>query len=166
MTLGPQWAWKPNDKLKSLKECLDLLVTNAGYDGNFMLNVGPMPTGEIEPRQVERLREIGRWMRPYGETHLRHPRRTVSARVVGRLHVQGRPIFVHVLHDRSTGCWNLPPLPKKIVASRLLGGGEVEVKQTHDGVSIRIPPAARQELDTIVELRLDGSATAIRPLAE
>ena len=40
MTICQQWAWKPNDRMKSLNQCIDLLVTNAGYDGNFMLNVG------------------------------------------------------------------------------------------------------------------------------
>ena len=89
MTICQQWAWKPHDKLKSLKECIDLLVTNAGYDGNFMLNVGPMPSGEIEPRQVERLRQIGQWMKPYGREHLRHARRAVSAGPLGREHLQG-----------------------------------------------------------------------------
>ena len=55
ITLGDQWAWKPNDNLKSLKTCIHLLVQSAGGDGNFLLNIGPMPDGRIEPRQVERL---------------------------------------------------------------------------------------------------------------
>ncbi|MHC4336955.1 MAG: alpha-L-fucosidase, partial [Planctomycetota bacterium] len=40
-TLGQQWAWKTNDKLRSLKECIHMLVTCATGDGNFLLNVGP-----------------------------------------------------------------------------------------------------------------------------
>ncbi|HVN79022.1 MAG TPA: alpha-L-fucosidase, partial [Terriglobia bacterium] len=68
ITLCEQWAWKPNDKMKSLKECLQTLITCAGGDGNLLLNVGPMPTGEIEPRQVERLNEIGQWISQYGQS--------------------------------------------------------------------------------------------------
>ena len=40
------------------------------------------------------------------------------------------------------------------------------MKQTDAGITIAVPPAARQELDTVVELKLDGSAIDIRPLAE
>jgi len=59
ITICTQWSWKPNDKMKSLKECIQTLLRTAGGDGNLLFNVGPMPTGEIEPRQVERLKEMG-----------------------------------------------------------------------------------------------------------
>ena len=35
MTLNSQWAWKPNDKIKSLKQCIDVLVTCAVRNGNL-----------------------------------------------------------------------------------------------------------------------------------
>jgi len=68
MTLGDQWAYKPNDQVKSLEQCVQTLVRCAGGDGNLLLNVGPMPTGEIEPRQVEVLRGIGKWLEQNGES--------------------------------------------------------------------------------------------------
>ncbi len=77
MTLGTQWSWKPDDKIKSVKECVRMLVACAGGDGNLLLNVGPMPTGEIEPRQVEVLNGIGRWLRNNGESIYGTARRTV-----------------------------------------------------------------------------------------
>ena len=161
MTICQQWAWKPHDKLKSLKECIDLLVTNAGYDGNFMLNVGPMPDGQIEPRQVEQLRGIGRWMKQYGESiygtrggPFRPARWGVST-------CKGDAIFVHVLRWPDDGPIVLPPLGKKIVVSQLLGGGQVDVKQSDAGLSIAVPPADRQHLDTVIELKLEGSAMDI-----
>ena len=40
----------------------------AGGDGNLLFNVGPMPDGRIEPRQVERLKEMGAWLSKYGES--------------------------------------------------------------------------------------------------
>ena len=53
--------------MKTLDECVRTLVTCAGGDGNLLLNVGPMPTGEIEARQADRLREIGAWLKVHGE---------------------------------------------------------------------------------------------------
>lgn len=63
-----QWAWKPDDDLKTKKECIQTLVRTAGGGGNLLLNVGPMPDGRIEPRQVERLQEIGAWLKENGES--------------------------------------------------------------------------------------------------
>ena len=68
MTLGTQWSWKPDDRVKSLSECVGILVHCAGGDGNLLLNVGPMPDGRIEPRQAERLREMGLWLGAHGES--------------------------------------------------------------------------------------------------
>ena len=48
---------KPNDDMKSLKQCLQTLVTCAGGNGNLLFNVGPTADGVIEARQVERLQE-------------------------------------------------------------------------------------------------------------
>jgi len=161
MTICHQWAWKPNDQLKSLKECVDLLVTNAGYDGNFMLNVGPMPDGRIEPRQVERLREIGRWMKQYGDSVYGTRGGPFQPAKWGVSTCKDDKIFVHVLRWPGDGPITLPSVARKIVGSRLLTSGEVEVKPTEPGIVLTIPQASRQALDTIIELRLDGSALDI-----
>jgi len=58
----------------------------------------------------------------------------------------------------------LPALPKKVVVSRLLTGGQVKVEQTADALLITVSADDRQEIDTIVELQLDGPAMDISPL--
>ena len=35
--------------------------------GNLLLNIGPIPTGEIEGRQVELPNQVGGWLQTYGE---------------------------------------------------------------------------------------------------
>ena len=68
MTLGTQWSWKPDDKIKSEDEVIRILAGCAGGDGNLLLNVGPMPDGRIEPRQVDVLRGVGAWLGRCGES--------------------------------------------------------------------------------------------------
>ena len=58
MTICQQWAWKPDDKLKSTAQCIRTLIRTAGGDGNLLFNVGPMPDGQIESRQVDRLKDM------------------------------------------------------------------------------------------------------------
>ena len=139
---------------------------NAGCDGNFLLNVGPMPSGEIEPCQAQRLREIGRWMGQYGETIYGTRGGPFRPAWWGVSTCKGDRVFIHILHFPYDGRLSLPALPRKIVASRVLGGGKAAVEQTDEGIALSVPAAARQELDTIVELTLDGSAAAIEPAGE
>ena len=49
-TINRAWGYNENDKeYKSSTDLIHYLVRAAGYDSNFLLNVGPMPTGKIQP---------------------------------------------------------------------------------------------------------------------
>ncbi|MEP2057433.1 MAG: alpha-L-fucosidase [Maribacter litoralis] len=63
MTMGTQWQYKPtNETYKSGTELIEKLVEIRAKGGNFLMNIGPKPNGEIPIEQEERLREIGLWM--------------------------------------------------------------------------------------------------------
>ncbi len=164
MTICQQWAWKPNDRMKSLKECLQTLVRVVGGDGNLLFNVGPMPDGRIEPRQVERLREMGQWLGKYGQSiyGTRGGPFKTTARLASTY--SGNTVYVHIL-DWSGDTITLPGLPRKVTDSSLLTGGSVSVRQAQDAIEIAVPPQSRQEIDTIVKLTLDGPAAEIEPVA-
>jgi alpha-L-fucosidase len=164
MTICQQWAWKPGDQMKSLQECLQTLITCAGGDGNLLFNVGPMPSGEIEPRQVARLKEMGAWLSRYGESiygtrggPFLPGKGLVSTR-------RGQRIYVHVLRWQEEPLC-LPGIPKKIVQATVLTGGSATLKQDAQGITISVPAAHRQQIDTIVCLELDGPAEEIAPIA-
>ena len=162
ITICRQWAWKPDDAIKSLEECLHTLITCAGGDGNLLFNVGPMPTGEIEPRQVNRLREMGDWLGKYGESIYSTRGGPFVPGEWGASTYRGNVIYVHIL-DPARETVILPPVSKKIVSSRALTGEAVDVKQTAKGIEIRIASSSRSGIDTIVALQLDGPASDIKP---
>ena len=64
-------------------------------------------------------------------------------------------IYLHLL-DPKLDTLKLPPLKQKIVAGRTLTGGVPTVKQTAEAIEVSVPKADRQEIDTIVVLKLDG----------
>jgi len=164
MTICRQWAWKPDDKMKTLAECLHVLIRTAGGDGNLLFNVGPMPSGEIEPRQVERLKEMGAWLAKYGQSIYATrggPYKPAKHVVATR---QGKTVFLHILAWPEETL-TLPPLPAKILQGRAITGGAVQVSQTDAKVRIAVPARDRQEIDTIVALDLDRPAIEIAPIA-
>jgi alpha-L-fucosidase len=68
MTMGDQWSFKPNDKYKSTHRLIQLLVDIVGKGGNFLLNVGPQPDGQLPAEAVARLEQIGDWLKVNGES--------------------------------------------------------------------------------------------------
>ena len=183
ITICQQWAWKPDDKMKSLRECLETLVRCAGGDGNLLFNVGPMPDGRIEPRQVTRLEEMGDWLKQHGETIYGTrggPWKPTKSLASTR---KGNTIYVHLL-NYSGMTVTLPNIPRKIIAGSVLTGGTAQVDQSGNNISIRVvappagPPANGAELllsaglgrpkppqiDSILKLELDGSAMDLEPL--
>jgi len=157
MTICQQWAWKPNDEMKSLKECLHVLINTVGGDGNLLFNVGPMPDGRIEPRQVKRLREMGQWLAKYGESIYGTRGGPFPRAEWGAATHRGKTVYLHIL-DPKLDSLKLPPIKQKIVDSSVMTGGTVTVHQSADGIEVSVPKADRQEIDTIVELKLDDQA--------
>jgi len=162
MTICRQWAWKPNDQMKSLEQCIQTLIKVVGGDGNLLFNVGPMPNGLIEPRQVTRLKEMGNWLDKYGRSIYATRGGPFKPGNWGASTHKGNTIYVHVLN------WNedtltLPPIPKNIIASSVMTGGAATVRQTRQAIEISVPKAYRRELDTIIVLELDGPANEISP---
>jgi alpha-L-fucosidase len=164
MTIGNQWAWKPNDDIKTLAQCLQTLVRAAGGDGNLLFNVGPMPDGRIEPRQADRLRQMGAWLAKYGQSIYGTRGGPFKPAAYGVSTRKGHTVYLHLL-NWTGGAVKLPALPAKILRSTALTGGNVTVRQTGDGTEISLPPGDRQEIDTVVALELDRPAMEIAPLS-
>ena len=149
------WGWEPDDAMKSLRTCIQLLVKVAVNDGNLLLNVGPTAPGSIERRQVARLRDIGTWLSQYGGSVYGTRGGPVPSGPWGGCTHRDNRIYVHVI-DWPEDFVQLPPLARRILSSRSLTAREATVQQTPEGVRISVPPADRQAPDSIVVLELDG----------
>jgi len=164
MTLCRQWAWKPNDDMKSLQECIQTLVLCAGGDGNLLFNVGPMPDGRIEPRQVQRLQEMGAWLKRYGQSIYGTrggPWKPTRALASTR---DGNSIFVHLLRPQGPTV-TLPDIPSRILRAQLLTGGSAKVTQQDGQLAITLSPApGPSDIDSIVRLELEGPALDLKPI--
>ncbi|MEI8372547.1 MAG: alpha-L-fucosidase [Planctomycetota bacterium] len=180
ITLGSQWTWKPDDELKPHTDAIQMLVTCATGDGNLALNTNPMPNGRIEPRQVEQFQKIGQWLQKYGEsiygtrggpfvapdmgkrsfnldlTRFAMP----GGRWWGGSTRKGNTVYLHILRWPSDTII-LPAIPRKILKTSVLTGGEATVKQTENGIEVSVPATQRKTIDTIVKLELDGPAAGL-----
>jgi alpha-L-fucosidase len=155
MTLGTQWSWKPRDTIKTFEQCLRILVGCVTGDGNLLLNVGPMPTGEIEPRQVDVLRQIGAWLRTYGESVYGTRGGPFRNGAWGGATRKGNSVYLHILKWDGDHL-RLPPLKDRIVSARALTGGTVQFAQTGTETTVRMPIREQDTLNTVVKLETEA----------
>ncbi|MFV8346992.1 alpha-L-fucosidase [Flavobacterium sp. ZB4P13] len=67
MTMGNSWSYVPNDVYKPANEIIEKLVDVVSKGGNYLLNIGPGPDGELDPVAYQRLKEVGNWIKTNGE---------------------------------------------------------------------------------------------------
>lgn len=153
MTIGNQWSWKPDDRIKSFKVCIQTLVQTVGGDGNLLFNVGPSSDGRIEPDQVATLREMGAWLRQNGSS-------IYGTRggpfLPGRWGCSTRKdnlIYIHAFKWKND-LLKLPPLEAAIQSAALLNGPDIQFIQNEKGVKLRVPIELQDDIDTIIRLNI------------
>jgi alpha-L-fucosidase len=151
-TINRAWGYNSTDtRYKSVKELVHYLVRAAGYGANFLLNVGPMPTGRIQPEFVERIKAIGEWTKKNGESIYGTRGGPVTPRPWGVTTQTKDKIFVHVL-DWSDELLALPDMGAVRNARVLDSGQTVVLNRMSGGVVLRLPQSNRDPIDTIIVL--------------
>jgi alpha-L-fucosidase len=150
-TINIAWGYNSSDKkYKSATQLIQFLVKAAGNNANFLLNIGPMPTGKIQPEFIERLHAMGQWLEKNGESIYGTRGGPVAPRPWGVTTQKSGKIYVHVF-DWTDELLALPKLAK-VRSAKLLGSGKtVEVRQMDGGTVLRLPEG-RDPVDTVIVL--------------
>lgn len=152
-TMNDSWGFNIGDHhYKSVPQLEELLVRAAGDNANLLLNIGPMPNGEIQEEFQTRLHAIGEWLSRYGDSIYGTRGGPLPAADWGVTTHKANKIYVHVLH------WNAPllavgPISQRITkAHMLVGSSPVEFTQSEHGVVLTIPEAKPDKPDRVVVL--------------
>ena len=152
-TVNGAWGYNASDKkFKSVPDLIHYLVRAAGSNANFLLNIGPMPSGRVQPEFVERLHAIGEWMQKNGDTIYGTRGGPIAPRSWGVSTQKGRDVFVHVL-DWKDEYLALPELPGVTGAHLFGSNAPLELKPLNGGLLLRLPKEGRDPIDTIVVLQ-------------
>jgi alpha-L-fucosidase len=110
-----------------------------------------MPDGRIEPRQVDRLRAMGEWLRQYGESIYGTRGGPFPPAPWGVTTQTDNHIYLHIL-EWPTDIIVLPPLAQTVLEHQTLTGGDAVVEQQGSQLTITVPSADHHPIDTIVRL--------------
>jgi alpha-L-fucosidase len=98
MTMNDTWGYKIHDvNWKSTDTLLRTLADVVSKGGNFLLNVGPTAQGLIPPESVERLAEMGQWMKINSEAIYGTTASPFIALPWGRCTTKGNDLYLIVL---------------------------------------------------------------------
>jgi len=165
MTFTGFWSWHGfTTTVIPYEECLERLVRCACGNGNLLMNVGPMATGQIDPREADRLQRVGKWLEKNGESIYGTRGGPFKPGEWGGSTRKGSTVYLHILKWKGDSV-TLPALPNKVTTSALLTGGAVKVEQTAGALRITVAPGDRGAVDTVVKLELNGPAMGIAPIS-
>ena len=152
-TMAHRWGFSLQDKsYKSSYDLIQYLVKAAGYNSNFLLNVGPMPNGKIQQEFIDTLKIVGQWTERYGETIYGTRGGPIPPQTWGVTTKKGDKIFVHVLN--WTGNYLLLPSLKQKFTSIYSFDAKtpLEYLQTEYGTLVELPPKKASDPDVILEI--------------
>ena len=154
-TMNGMWGYKIDDQnYKSAKELIQYLVGAAVKDGNLLLNVGPQPDGELPAVAVQRLAEMGEWMKVYGETIYGTRGGCVAPHPWGGTTQKGDKLYVHILNLQDKALF-LPLADRKVKkASYFVGGKPVKFQKNREGYTLLLDEVPT-DIDTVIEMELD-----------
>ncbi|WP_312029618.1 alpha-L-fucosidase [Paenibacillus sedimenti] len=152
-TIAYHWSYDLEERVMPLEKIVKILIDCFVRGGNVLLNVAPDPNGEIPANQVERLRQIGAFMKKNGEA--------IYGTQAGPLepvdHIygmtcKGNYLYLHVQDMPTFENMVLPALPQKIVHCQMLDGSAVPFEQNDQGISIKVPKGKWEPFDTVIKL--------------
>ena len=149
--IADSWGYIPGRPVLSLRELVHNLISIVVRDGNYLLNVGPTGDGDMEPEQVERLRQLGDWLQKYGDTVYKTRGGPVIPGSWGGTTYRKNRVYVHIIEwQQDTVKFTIPD--NELVSWRSLNARDAELTEDGGNIEIRVPIASRDMLDTIIEL--------------
>ncbi|RHO74883.1 alpha-L-fucosidase [Parabacteroides sp. AF48-14] len=153
-TMNGMWGYKITDQdYKSTKTLIHYLVKAAGMNANLLMNIGPQPNGELPAISVERLKEMGEWMKIYSETIYGTRGGIVPPHDWGVTTQKGNKLYAHILNLQDKGLF-LPITDQKIKKA-VMFTDKTPVKFTQDkqGVVLKLAEVPT-DIDYVIELDL------------
>ena len=141
MTMNNTWGYSITDKnYKSGDELIRRLVTAAGLNANFLLNIGPRPDGTLPDQAVEILKHIGAFMKANGSTIYGTRGGCVPQQSWGVTTQKAGTLYIHILNKVEDGQILLPLSEQKLTKVTTFGNEtKLKFKREKEGYRIFLP---------------------------
>ena len=165
MTMNGTWGYRASDqKWKPTETLVHNLVDIASKGGNFLLNVGPTSEGLIPEPSVERLKEVGAWMKVNGVSIYGSTKSPLAAQPVwGRVTQKGDNLYLHVFDWPADGKLVVPGLEMEKLKAVFLADPQTEVPSaggmyssvdlSRSVTTLQLPAKPLDPIDTVIVIK-------------
>jgi alpha-L-fucosidase len=160
MTMNGTWGFKEKDNnWKSTQVLIRNLIDIASKGGNYLLNVGPTANGMMPQPSVERLEQIGTWLKTNGDAIYGTKASPFAYLSWGRATTKGNKLYLHVFDYPKDGIIKLP-LANTVTKAYLLSNLSNDIKSSvKDGYTyLELPTIAPDKIATVLVVELNGEA--------
>ncbi len=162
MTMNNSWGYRSSDNnWKSSKVLIQNLIEIVSKGGNYLLNVGPKANGEFPQESIDRLREIGFWMKKNGEAIYgtqASPFKELEFGYCTKKETKDKTvIYLFVLDWPTDRMLLVPELKNRVLSAKILSNGKtVKTATKTEGLMINVPTKAPDEITTVIKIELKG----------
>jgi alpha-L-fucosidase len=167
MTMNETWGYKSYaNNWKSKETLIRNLIDIASKGGNYLLNVGPMASGEFPAESVELLKGIGEWMKLNGESI--YDTKASPFGVFGwgrctRKDTDHTTLYLSVFEWPADGKLRVAGLKNQVLSAKfLVNGNPVTNHASGDTLVIDLPQKAPDPVATVIKLELKGKIVSAR----
>ncbi len=183
MTMNGTWGYKKDDNnWKSTETLIRNLCDIASKGGNYLLNIGPTSEGLVPQPSLDRLAEIGKWMKVNGEA-IYGSGPTPFGAEAGKFSdtekdKDGTPkfmanwdwrattkpgkIFLEIFQWPTSRRFVLPGLLSKVTDATLVATGQkLAVSASSAGMTLDLPAEAPDKIASVVRLELADTSPKV-----
>jgi alpha-L-fucosidase len=164
VTMNDTWGFKKDDtNWKPASVLIQQMVQVSSRGGNYLLNIGPKSDGSVPPESVERLREVGQWLRVNKEAvYGTSPSPFQYELPWGIITTKANKIFLHVFKwQKELTLFGLKSKVRKVTL--LSNKKELKFSQIdgtasdHYAIKLQLPPNPPDPYNSVIELDLAGN---------
>jgi alpha-L-fucosidase len=153
VTMNDSWGFKINDHhYKTYPELIKTLVGAAGRNTNLLLNVGPMPNGEIGNEFTDTLALAGKWIKQYGASVYGTRGGPMAAENWGVTTQNKDFVFVHIFEKPTNQLITIPGQYNAETILVLNNGSWMNGNPGKDGLEIDLSNLKLEGPDMILKL--------------
>ena len=169
VTINDSWGYQQNDNnYKTPMQVIDLFVDSLSKGGNLLLNISPKEDGSIPEKQVDVLKELGKWTKKHSSAIYKTKRGISYDHFYGpsTLSKDKKTLFLYVRDLPKDNNIILKGVSTKINRAYIVGNGTVLNQQVlckvywnkYPGITyIEVPKQTIDKYYTVIALVLDDT---------
>ncbi len=166
MTMNDTWGYKSyDDNWKPAKQLIRDLADVASKGGNMLLNVGPTSMGEIPQPSIDRLAEVGKWMKANSEAIYGTSPSPFPYLSWGRCTRKGQKLYLHIFNYPANGQLAVP-MSNNISKAYVLTNPKklLSVTAAPKRSIIQLPAQMPDTINTVVVVEFAGEPSVAPPI--